>query len=69
MQDKIFKVKIFKVIQKSSKSMNIFSLKIIRLYHNYTLCGNLRFRKNDVTIVKNHFIAVACNLYLPCTTM
>ena len=32
MQDKIFKVKIFEVIQKSSKSMKIFSLKIFRLY-------------------------------------
>ena len=35
MQDKIFKVKNFKVIQKSSKSVKIFSLKIFRLYGSY----------------------------------
>ena len=32
MQDKIFKDKIFEVIQKSLKSLKIFSLKIFRLY-------------------------------------
>ena len=33
MQGKIFKVKIFEGIQKSSKSMKIFSLGIFRLYN------------------------------------
>ena len=32
MQDKFFKVKNFEVIQKSLKSMKIFSLAIFRLY-------------------------------------
>ena len=32
MQDKIFKVKIFELIQKSSKPVKIFSLEIFRLY-------------------------------------
>ena len=36
MQDKIFKVKNFEVIQKSSKSVKIFSLRVFRLYGSYT---------------------------------
>ena len=32
MQDKIFKVKIFKVTRKSVKSVKVFSLEIFRLY-------------------------------------
>ena len=41
MQDKIFKVKIFKVTHKSVKSVKVFSLEIFRLYGNcQKLCCN-----------------------------
>ena len=42
MQDKIFKVKIFEVLQKSSKFVKIFSLEIFRLYGVKTRVHNKR---------------------------
>ena len=62
MQGKIFKVKNFEVIQKSSKSVKIFSLKIFRLYMVFADKSNLR--EDTVLISKKEQNSVVANSYM-----